>query len=228
MTSALCVFAKDPVPGRVKTRLAPVLGAESAALLARAFLLDTLDRLHPFPGDLWLAYSPAGATEAFQELLLECDAAPFLTPQPEGDLGDRLEGVLCRLRERGYQRVLLLGADSPTLPWASLMALHDGLVENDFTLGPADDGGFWGLGARGSGPSADWQSGLLDGVPWSGPDTLAETKRHLEAGGSLGLAPAWYDVDEPGDLLRLRADPTLPYCPRTNRLVLSERVARFL
>lgn len=223
MSSALCVFAKEPVPGRVKTRLARLLGAESAALLGRAFLLDTLDRLRPFPGDLWLAYAPADAEEPFRVLLAEVPTPPFLTPQPAGDLGERLDGIMTRLTTtRGYERVLIVGADSPTLPWPTLMALHERLDTHAFCLGPAEDGGFWGLGAR------IWQPGVLDGVPWSHPDTLAETRARLETVGALALAPPWYDVDEPSDLARLRADSGLPYCPRTNRLVQSERVARFL
>jgi len=222
LPSALCILAKEPVPGRAKTRLARLLGAENAALLARAFLLDTIDRLRPFPGDLWVAYTPADAGEAFQEILSEFPEPPFLMPQPEGDLGARLEGVACRLRARGCGRVLLLGADSPTLPWSSLLALHDGLTGHDYALGPAEDGGFWGLGLR------LWPPGLLDGVPWSDPETGAVTRARLEAAGSVALAPPWYDVDDPHDLRRLRADPALPYCPRTNRLILSDRVAGLL
>jgi rSAM/selenodomain-associated transferase 1 len=222
VSSTLCVFAKEPVPGRVKTRLARFLGPRNAALLARAFLLDTIHRLRPFPGDLWVAYAPADAGPAFQELLAGCPEAPFLMPQPEGDLGRRLEGVIGRLRSRGYERVLLLGADSPTLPWPALLALHDLLADHDYALGPAEDGGFWGLGAR------SWAPDLLAGVPWSDPDTVAVTLARLEAAGSVALAPTWYDVDEPRDLLRLRVDPALPYCPRANRLIQSDRVARLL
>jgi rSAM/selenodomain-associated transferase 1 len=221
-SAALCVFARQPAPGRAKTRLASLLGAECAALLARAFLLDTLDRLRPFPGDLWVAHTPPGSGEAFRALLEECQAPPFLMPQAEGDLGARLDHAVCRLRERGYERVLLLGADSPTLPWPSVMALHDQLADHDFTLGPAADGGFWGLGAR------TWRVGLLDDLPWSVPETCAATCARLESEGTVALAPTWYDVDTPGDLPRLRVDPALPYCPRTNRLVHSERVAPYL
>jgi rSAM/selenodomain-associated transferase 1 len=220
--AALCVFAREPVPGRAKTRLAPLLGAESSALLARSFLLDTLDRLRPFPGDLWLAHTPADAGEAFRQLLEECEAPPFLMPQATGDLGSRLDLAICRLRERGYERVLLLGADSPTLPWPTLMTLHEGLAEYDFTLGPARDGGFWGLGAR------IWRAGLLYELPWSAPETFAATRDRLLSAGSVALAPSWYDVDTSADLIRLSVDPALPYCPRTNRLVHSERVAPFL
>lgn len=221
-SAALCIFAREPVPGRAKTRLARLLGAENAALLARAFLLDTLDRLQRFPGDLWLAHTPADAAEAFRELIAEQTEPPFLMPQSEGDLGFRLESALDRLLARGYSRVLLLGADSPTLPWPAVMALHDALDDHDFSLGAADDGGFWGLGARCCPP------GLLDDIPWSAPETFAATRARLAGSGSVALAPAWYDVDEPADLRRLVDDPALPYCPRTNRLVQSERVAGWL
>jgi rSAM/selenodomain-associated transferase 1 len=206
----------------VKTRLAAALGRETAALLARAFLLDTLARLRPFPGDVWLAHDPPDATRRFQELVDDAGETAFLLPQGDGDLGERLEAVLLRLRERGYDRVLLLGADSPTLPWHCLIALHEALGAHPFALGPTADGGFWGLGAR------QWQHGLLADLPWSTPDTLTATRARLETVGAVALAPAWYDLDELDDLRRLRADPALAYCPHTNRLVQSERVARYL
>jgi glycosyltransferase A (GT-A) superfamily protein (DUF2064 family) len=118
--------------------------------------------------------------------------------------------------------VILLGTDSPTLPWSSLLALAEALATHPFALGPADDGGFWGLGAR------EWQPGLLDGVPWSSPDTYVTTRERLEAVGPVFVAPSWYDVDEPDDLRRLRDDSALPYCPRTHRLIHSRWVAPFL
>jgi rSAM/selenodomain-associated transferase 1 len=220
---AICVFAKEPEPGAVKTRLARTIGAETAAALARALLLDTVDRLRAFPGDVWVAYAPAGAGEAFRELLseAECDP-PFLMPQSEGELGTRLEQAVGRLMERGCERVLLMGADSPTLPWSALMALWDALATHPFSLGPTTDGGFWGLGAR------TWRPGLLREIPWSTGETFEATRARLESVGPTAVAPEWYDVDELPDLRRLRADPALAYCPRTNRLVRSRWVAPHL
>jgi rSAM/selenodomain-associated transferase 1 len=220
---ALCIFAKEPRPGAVKTRLARAIGAETAAALASALLLDTLDRVQAFPGDVWVAYAPADAGEAFRELLEESGCAPaFLMPQSEGDLGERLEHAVGRLMERGCRRVLLLGADSPTLPWSSLMALWEALETHRFALGPTPDGGFWGLGARA------WQPGLLRGIPWSTDRTFAATRARLAAVGPVIQVPEWYDVDELPDLRRLRNDPALAYCPRTNRLVRSRWVAPHL
>jgi uncharacterized protein len=217
---ALCVFAKEPQPGAVKTRLARAIGPETAAALARALLLDTLDRLRAFSGDVWVAYAPAEAGDVFRELLGEPGCAPaFLMPQSEGDLGTRLEQAVGRLLERGYERVVLLGADSPTLPWSALMALCDALATHPFSLGPSPDGGFWGLGAR------TWQPGLLQDIPWSTDRTFEATRARLEAVGPVAQAPEWYDVDELPDLRRLRDDPALAYCPRTHRLVRSRWVA---
>jgi uncharacterized protein len=259
---ALCIFAKEPQPGAVKTRLARTIGAETAAALARALLLDTVDRLRAFPADLWVAYAPADAGDAFRELLeaaATADRRPptavpspppavggrspavggrgprprhwsegagqtraFLMPQSEGDLGTRLEQAVGRLMERGDERVLLLGADSPTLPWSALMALWDALATHPFSLGPTTDGGFWGLGARA------WRPGLLREIPWSTEETFEATRARLESVGPVALAPEWYDVDELPDLRRLCDDPALAYCPRTNRLVRSRWVAPHL
>lgn len=187
------VFAKQPHPGQVKTRLAPVLGEAGAAELARAFLRDTWRRMRS------LSHAPpilvfAGADSNTARKILE-DPTAEVWQQGEGDLGARLERALAAGLERA-PLALAVGTDSPGLPLAYLeqaCASHA-----DAVLGPSADGGYYLLGLR------RCPSELLMGLPWSSPDTLSATRQRLESRGfSIARAPTWWDVDEPADLERL-------------------------
>ncbi len=187
----LCVMAKSPRAGDVKTRLAPAIGAGGAAALARAFLEDTL-ALAARTRWAKVAVSVAG------------DPAPLGLPasvevweQGAGDLGARMERAI--LRALGLApRVLVVGTDSPGLPARLLAEAREALAGADAVLGPAEDGGFFLLGMRRCEP------GLLGGLPWSRPDTLARTEGRLrERGWVVARTAAWFDVDEPAELARL-------------------------
>lgn len=187
----LCILAKAPRAGEVKTRLAPAVGPAGAATLARAFLDDTLA----------LARRTAWARVA---VAVAGDPAPLRLPgdlevwgQGTGDLGERMERALRRALAVG-ERAFLLGADSPGLPPRALDAARTALLSHDAVLGPAEDGGFYLLGLDRCEP------GLLAGLPWSRSDTLLHAEARLRhAGRTVAHAPAWFDVDEPADLLRL-------------------------
>jgi len=188
----ICIFAKLPVPGAVKTRLVPALGAEGAASLARAFLLDTVAQLQAVP---WARTVLAGAGD-LAPLLRE--PRPTCWRQGDGDLGQRLERVLRRALEAGEGPAIAIGADTPGLPPHLLEQARDALEGAGSVLGPAEDGGFYLLGLT------RCPEGLLSGVPWSRRDTMTHTRRRLV---EHGLPPVvidpWFDVDRQEDLKRL-------------------------
>lgn len=184
----ICIFAKPPVAGRVKTRLAAALGPERAADFARAFLDDTIAAVQALP---W-AQAALASTEP-----VPC-ALPVIL-QGEGDLGERIERVL-RAALGLAPLALAIGADAPALPARLLEAARDALERADAVIGPADDGGFYLLGLRAC------PEGLLAGLPWSAPDTFARTAGRLRAHGlRLAVLEPWFDADRPEDLDRLRA-----------------------
>ncbi|MCC5477716.1 TIGR04282 family arsenosugar biosynthesis glycosyltransferase [Streptomyces barringtoniae] len=178
--TTLLVVAKEPLPGRVKTRLTPPFTPQQAARLAEAALVDTLQAvaaapatrrvlvLDGVPGD-WL---PAG----FEVL-----------PQCAGGLDDRLADAFAHCSGPA----LLIGMDTPQVT-PELLAVD--FAGCDACLGPAEDGGFWALGLAEPDPA------LLRGVPMSTPVTGAvQRERLLAAGLRVRELPRLRDVDTVAD-----------------------------
>jgi rSAM/selenodomain-associated transferase 1 len=216
--AAVAIMAKAPRPGEVKTRLCPPLTPGEAAALARAFVLDAIERLRGIAGaDGVLAYAPAQERAAFAALAPDM----ALLPQPEGDLGQRMHGVLADLLARA-PAALVMGTDTPTLPRApverAIRLLEDRAA--DVVLGPSEDGGYYLIGLRTPRPE------LFRGVAWSTPAVLAETRARARAVGlEVALLPPWFDVDTPADLARLEAELTATAGPepRHTRQLLARR-----
>ncbi len=180
--TALVVIAKEPVPGRCKTRLCPPLDPADAAALAEAALADTLETL-------------AGVPARRHVLALEGDPGPWVpevfevVEQCEGDLGDRLAGAF----EQAGAPAFLVGMDTPQLAPAEVVQAVERLWDPgvDAVLGPARDGGYWSIGLRSR------QPGAFDGVTMSSARTAAEQRAALAR---LGLRhaelPAMTDFDD--------------------------------
>jgi rSAM/selenodomain-associated transferase 1 len=194
---ALVVVAKEPVPGQTKTRLSPPLDPEQAVELYRAFLLDTLDLVAQVEGaSAIVAYTPETARGYFSQI------APRgfgLVPQMGENLGQRLDHVSTHCLCTGYDQVVVMNSDGPTLPVEHLRQAFDLLDRSDVdvVLGPSDDGGYYLVGLKRSCPA------LFD-VVMSTPTVLQETLAlACEQGLRSACLPSWYDVDTPADLQRL-------------------------
>jgi uncharacterized protein len=188
----VCVFAKPPRPGEVKTRLAERVGDAAAADLARAFLGDTWETLSGLPSTRIVLATTGGSAEDHGL----ADAVEMWL-QGEGDLGARLERVL--QRALGEAPVALaIGADSPGLPLRHVVAAEQALGGADAVLGPSDDGGFYLVGLR------SCPVGLFAGLPWSRPETCAATRSRFEERGlRVRMLEPFFDVDHFEDLARL-------------------------
>lgn len=187
----VCVFAKEPRAGSVKTRLAATIGFTAAAELARAFFDDTWSMLE---GLSWA--EPILATTE-ERWALDRVPQDRIWLQGEGTLGARLSRVLRRALGRG-RPAIAVGIDSPGLPREHLELALAALSEHEAAIGPTRDGGFYLLGVRRCPPT------LLDGLPWSSVETYERTCERLAAFDlPAQKLPVWFDVDEPPDLRRL-------------------------
>ncbi|HTW02874.1 MAG TPA: DUF2064 domain-containing protein [Streptosporangiaceae bacterium] len=198
--NTLLVIAKQPVPGRVKTRLVPPCTHEQAAALAEAALADTLHTM---------LMAPARR----RVLVLEGEPGPWLPSgfeivrQRGGPLDERLASAFTAVTGPA----LLIGMDTPqvtpgllTVDWRAA----------DAFFGPAADGGFWALGLRVPDPA------LLRGVPMSTPDTGAvQRARLLTAGLRVADLPQLRDVDTAADAVAVaREAPRSRFAARARKL----------
>ncbi|WP_327367954.1 TIGR04282 family arsenosugar biosynthesis glycosyltransferase [Streptomyces sp. NBC_01217] len=189
--TTLLVIAKEPLPGRVKTRLTPPFTPAQAARLAEAALGDTLRTVCALPARR-------------RAVVLDGRPGPWLPagievlPQSTGRLDERLAAAFAAVTGP----TLLIGMDTPQVTAAHLAAAlgpaaWDGC---DAWFGPADDGGFWALGLAVPAPE------LLRGVPMSVPETGAVQRRRLvDAGLTVRDLPRLRDVDTAQDATAVAA-----------------------
>ncbi len=194
----LTLFAKAPVAGQVKTRLAPAISLENAARLYEAMLLDIVEQ-HATERDceraIW--FSPVGAREWFERFTR---AGWRLLPQTGPDLAARMGELFRRHQAEGFDRIVLRGTDSPTLPAERVSEAFAALDHSEIVLCPDRDGGYNLIGLRGG------CDPLFD-LELSRSDVLGQTLARARALGlRVELLPAHYDVDTFEDLLRLVPD----------------------
>ncbi len=203
---ALVVMAKAPALGHVKTRLVPRIGAEGALALYRAFLADKLAQIALVPGVARaVAFAPSEAEVAIREI-----AGPDvrLIAQRGADLGERLRNVVNQLVDEGAAGVLVVDADTPTLPIHALVEASHALERGAVVFGPAWDGGYFLIGL------SEPCDALFEGIDWSTRRVLSQSAAAARASGKVvRFLASWADVDEPADLDRLaREIAILPPC----------------
>ena len=207
-TAAVAIVCKTPIPGRSKTRLVPLVGAEASAALSACFIRDTALALDMVPGCVGRTnhalYAPEGSVEALRPLLPPGWGA---VARDDPDFGKVLLGGMAAFLgpEAGgrHDCAVIVNSDSPTLPpalvtaaIAALRAPGDRLV-----LGPATDGGYTLVGLKA--PHAR----VFADIRWSTPEVLATSLRRAEEIGlPVTLLPTWYDVDDAATFAVLRAE----------------------
>jgi rSAM/selenodomain-associated transferase 1 len=188
----LGIFAKQPVPGNVKTRLCPPLTPRQAADLYLCSLRETvrLARQGAWSAKLFYRGERRFFSDTFPGLPLE--------EQTGADLGGRLAAAFASLFAGGAQKVVIIGSDSPDLPPSLLKEAFAGLDSHDAVLAPADDGGYVLIGLRRPAPA------IFTGIPWSTDEVLTATRKHL-AGQHLTCLElcGWHDVDDVAGLRQL-------------------------
>ena len=189
----LIIFARDPVPGRVKTRLIPALGDEGACALHLKLLQRTIDvalRCPDIRVELWIdAETPAAALRG-----MIIGHSLHLRRQQGTGLGQRMHHAIGDALGRGSS-ALLIGSDCPDWRVEDLVGAFDQLEGNDVVLAPALDGGYVLIGCR------RLAAELFSDIPWGSDQVLATTRNRLR---SLGWRwhelPAHPDIDCEPDL----------------------------
>ncbi len=195
MYAQVLVLAKEPLPGRAKTRLTPPLAPEQAAAVARAALLDTLSAVGGVPTarrTVVLDGSPEGWLPGGFEVL----------PQRGGPLAERLDAAFVDAFAALPVPMLLIGMDTPQVTTVMLRGALDALLTpgTGAVLGHAEDGGWWALGLREPAPA------LFEGVPMSTNRAGSVQRERLDALGlvTTTLAPQ-RDIDRLDDIAAVAA-----------------------
>ncbi len=185
MRPRLVIMLKEPVVGRVKTRLGRDIGMTASAWWFRHQSAALIRRLQSPRWETWLAVAPDTALHS------RCWPAQLpRVAQGRGDLGARMARIL---RSRKGP-VVLIGGDIPGVQQAHISAAFKQLGQLELVFGPATDGGFWLVGKRGRVPH-----GLFEDVHWSCPTTLQEAR--ASAGDArIGYGAILSDVDTVADL----------------------------
>ena len=236
--NTIAVFSKKPEHGKTKTRLVPPLTINEAKELSEAFLKDTLNLIADIDclDQRILYFYPPLAFDYFKLITggangpLRRNSLPssswIIKTQVGKNFGERLSNAISdELRERGRkpgskyktEKLLIIGSDSPSIPEECIKKALLALESEDIVLGPADDGGFYLIGAKKSWP------GIFKSVRWSSGDTLRDVILNLEELSiNYKLLPQWYDIDEITDISKLNQDINkMPdyYCSNTRILL---------
>jgi rSAM/selenodomain-associated transferase 1 len=191
----LGVFCSQPQPGHVMPRLAEHLGPQSAIDLSTAFLDDLTLEFRTVGERRVLGYSPAESAGYFEHF---SRYGYDLWPQPDGDLGTRMNSFFLEALHDSDDRAVLIGSDSPTIPSEYVRQAFERLDEYDCVIGPSMDGAYYLIALRRSTPT------LFENIVWNGSSVLSQTvKRIAEADLSLTLLPPWYDIEDLDDLWML-------------------------
>ncbi len=191
-------FAKWPTLGKVKTRLAKVVGDQSAFDIHIQLTLTVLNNLTSANvGSVELWFDQLLDNTEGQCLVDACkNKSVSIFTQQGNDLGERMHQALAQGLE-SVDKVIIVGSDCPTVDKDYLMKAVNALNSNDLVLGPAEDGGYVLIGARKVLPM------MLDGVVWGGGGVLKSTLSNSERLGlSCALLDTTFDVDEHDDYVR--------------------------
>ncbi|MDT8323198.1 MAG: TIGR04282 family arsenosugar biosynthesis glycosyltransferase [Bacteroidota bacterium] len=223
MEAAAILYAKDPFPGRVKTRLAAATGDVKAAKIYALLLehaLAQLDALSPY-------------VRTIIDVTEQRDAVPLrrrigdlhmLRVQEGRDIGERMRHSFDRSFADGAAMVVLAGSDVPGITTSTFTTGFDLLQHHDIVLGPARDGGYYLIGMRNSHPE------LFDGIPW-GTSSVFEATRTLarNSGLSVGTLLVLDDIDTLAALQRwMRRNPQHPLKGSIEAVLGESRAADFL
>lgn len=198
MKRCLIIFAKEPVRGKVKTRLNGYLSHGECLNLYKAFLKDTIALAKKIKCEnKILAYD----SSKNPELLKKLTGNFTLYKQKGRDLGNRMHNAFEYATKSKAKKIIIIGSDSPHLPRRYIEKAFYALDKKDIVLGPTYDGGYYLIGLKKP------CFGVFKGIKWSSNSVFKNTVKNIKGKKkSLCLLDEWYDVDDKEALIRLRQD----------------------
>jgi rSAM/selenodomain-associated transferase 1 len=192
MNNALIIFTKNPVYGKVKTRLAATVGKKKALEIYTGLISHTVLITKKFSGNKIVFYSD----EIISDDVWKNGYKKHL--QFGNDLGERMKNAFDFIFKSKYDKAVIIGTDCPELNEEIIINAFIQLNKNDIVIGPAADGGYYLLGMKKN------QHQLFENIEWS-TDNVFKTTINLCIQNNLDfyLLPTLHDVDEEKDLIYL-------------------------
>ncbi len=189
-TTALIIFVRHPELGKVKTRLAKVVGDEKALTVYKQLLKHTHQITLPLACRKFVYY----AEEVIEHDLWSSQG--FTKRKQSGkDLGERMNNAFKELFDQGFRKVMIIGSDCYQLQTEILQEAIDFLSIKEVLIGPTFDGGYYLLGTNYFIPE------LFADKTWSTDQVTSQTLKNVERLNlSHHLLVQLHDVDEAADL----------------------------
>jgi len=212
--NVICIMAKNPQPGSVKSNLECCLSRIQAAMLARAFLFDTISTALRVPRcDVCIGYWPPESRSDFEDIIclfqkeeenrrVSARAKEIvLIPQLGADPGERITGLAARLFEDCARRILFTCSDSPLIEPLILKASFELLKNHSIVIGPTFDGGYYVFGL------SEPHNSVFEAIDWNTDGLYRQIVEKLNGDKinwqELELS---YDIDRPEELEQLYSD----------------------
>lgn len=195
----LIIMTKYPQPGQTKTRLIPALGAVGAADLHRQLGFHTVNQVRSLTPEIHLEIRYAGGNQPLMKSWLgDLQEDCHYVPQGDGDLGDRMARAFVAGFDEGYDRIVMIGTDCPSVDSSLIHRAFLALENTDIVFGPATDGGYYLIGLRKMIPD------LFIDLAWSTPSVLSDSLAILDRLKIPStLLETLSDIDRPEDLKHL-------------------------
>ncbi len=193
INEAVIIFAKEPVPGRVKTRLAKEIGADEACRIYQTLLDCTMKAIAPLKTTKYMYLPPGDRCWLHAEEQKDL----CIRTQIGTNLGERMQNAFAECFAYLHERIVLVGSDCPGLNPSLLRKAFQALRRADTVFGPAADGGYYLIG------QADTCRDVFSGIPWSTEKVWAYSRKRLEINNwSFDLLPVLEDIDTLADWQR--------------------------
>lgn len=190
----IIIFTKFPVPGKVKTRLAPTLTKLQACGLYKNMVEATLQKARKTGKEVFVCYYPATSRFDFMKWL---GKGIKYIPQEGSGLGSKMKNAFLGAFGAGYERAAIVGCDIPELTVKILCTAFRGLKNKGSAIGPAADGGYYLIGFDREYFLAD----VFNGIRWGGPSVFEDTLKIIKKSGhKAAILPELKDLDTISDI----------------------------
>ncbi len=194
--NALILMTRIPIPGKTKTRLINIFTREECAQLHKCFLLDLYNVFEYIKEDVdvYLSYTPEGSLNIIENTLPKYMKS---FPQEGETLGERMENSIKKVFDLGYEKILLIGSDIPSIQAEDIINGFEILESNDICLGTTFDGGYYLIGMK-----KLYKKVFDKSIGW-GKKSVLEGTMHIanNLDLSIGLVSKHLDIDTKEDII---------------------------